>query len=86
VTSRPARARRERRPGSRAQLGVIPVIIAAVAAWLLVFDLHLRIFAWPGRLAVLLVIFAAVRWLMRVLWNFGRGGGPVGSGRYRGGR
>jgi hypothetical protein len=80
------RARREHRPGSRAPLGVIPVIITVLAAWLLVFDLHLRMFAWPGKLALLLLIFAAIRWLMRFLWNLGRGGGPTGGGRYRGGR
>lgn len=49
---------------------MIPVIIAALMAWLLIFDLPLRAFSWPGRLA----IFAAVRWLMRRLWHFGRGG------------
>lgn len=72
------RARREHRPGSRARLGMIPVIIAAVAAWLLMADLHLRVFPWPGRLAIFLAIFAAVRWLMRRLWHIGRGGGHTG--------
>jgi len=67
------RAGREQRPGSWARLGVIPVILAALAAWLLVSDLGL--FAWPGKLALFLMIFAAIRWLMRFLWNLGRGGG-----------
>ena len=67
------RAGREHRPGSWARLGVIPVILAALAAWLLVSDLGL--FAWPGKLALFLMIFAAIRWLMRFLWNLGRGGG-----------
>jgi hypothetical protein len=70
---------REHQPGSRARPGVISVILAALAAWLLVSDL--QVFAWPGRLALFLVIFAAIRWLMRFLWNLGRGGGPVGGGR-----
>ena len=75
------RAGREHRPRSRARLGVLPVIIAALAAWLLLSGLHLGLFAWPGRLALFLVIFAAIRWLMRFLWNLGRGGGPMGGGR-----
>jgi Domain of unknown function (DUF1707) len=75
------RARREHRPGSRARLGVIQVIIAALAAWLLLSGLHLGMFAWPGGLALFLVIFAAIRWLMRLLWNLGRAGGPMGGGR-----
>jgi hypothetical protein len=75
------RARRGHRPGPRARLGVIPVIIAALAAWLLVADLHLRVFPWPGRLAIFLAVFAAVRWLIRRLWHLGRGGGPTGHRR-----
>jgi Domain of unknown function (DUF1707) len=73
------RARREHRAGSRARPGVISVIVAALAAWLLVSGL--QVFAWPGRLALFLMIFAAIRWLMRFLWNLGRGGGPMGGGR-----
>jgi RES domain-containing protein len=73
------RARRER----RARLGAIPVIIAALVACLVVFGLHLPMFLWPGKLAILLVIFTAVRWLMRLLWSLSRGSGPW---RYRGGR
>ncbi len=65
---------------------MIPVIIAAFAAWLLMVDLHLRVFSWPGRLGIFLAIFAAVRWLLRRLWRFGRGGCPMGCGRYRGRR
>ncbi len=65
---------------------MIPVILAALTAWLLIFDLRLRMFPWPGRLAIFLANFAAVRWLMRRLWHFGRGGGRIGCGRYRGGR
>ena len=67
------RAGRQRRPGSRPRPVVIPAIIAVLAAWLLVSDLGL--FAWPGKLALFLMIFAAIRWLMRFLWNLGRGGG-----------
>jgi len=69
------RAGRQRRPG------VIPVIIAALAAWLLVSGLHLGIFTWPGKVALFLMIFAAIRWLVRFLWGLGRGGGPIGGGR-----
>jgi Domain of unknown function (DUF1707) len=76
------RAKGEHPPGSRAGLGLIPVIIAALAAWLLIVGLHLRMFPWPGRLAIFAVIFAAARWLVRRIWHFGRGAG-LGCGRYR---
>jgi len=82
--ARRERAGREHRRGSRAPLGMIPVIIAALAAWLLIFDLHLGMFAWPGKLAIFLVIFAVVRGLMRRIWHFGRRGGHMGCGGYRG--
>jgi hypothetical protein len=81
--TRRERARRGHRPGFGARLGMIPVIVAALMAWLLIFGLHLRIFPWPGRLAIFLAIFAAIRWLMRHLWHLGQGGWPMGCGRYR---
>jgi hypothetical protein len=31
-------------------------------------------FPWPGRVAIFLAIFAAVRWLIRRIWHFGRRG------------
>jgi len=81
------RAGREHRPGSRARLGLIPMIIAAVIAWLLIVDLQLRMFPWPGKLAIFLLIFTTVRGLMRRIWHLGRGGGGrMGCGRYWGGR
>jgi hypothetical protein len=80
------RAWQEHRHGSRARLGMIPVILAAMAAWLLIFDLQLRMFPWPGRLAIFLVVFTAIRWLMRRIWHFGRGGAYMGCGRYWGRR
>jgi len=64
---------------------MIPMIIAAVIAWMLIFDLHLRMFPWPGKLAIFLLIFTVVRGLMRRVWHLGRGGGSMGCGRYRGG-
>jgi hypothetical protein len=75
------RARQQHGPGSRGRPGVIPVIVAALVAWLLVPGLHLGMFTWPGRLALFLMIFAAIRWLMRFLWSLGRGGAPMGGGR-----
>ena len=57
------------------------MIIAVVAAWLLVSRLHLGIFTWPGRIALFLMIFAAIRWLIRFLWGLGRGAGSMGGGR-----
>ena len=70
---------------SGARRGMSPVILALLAAWLLLFVLHLGAFAWPGRVAIFLAIFAAVRWLLRRLFDFGRTG-FLGGRRYRGGR
>jgi hypothetical protein len=84
------RNRREyRSAGARARLGLFPVIIAALATWLLIFDLHLRMFPWPGKLAIFLAILAGLRGLLRRMFGLGRGRGRVrgrGCGRYRGGR
>ena len=80
------RARREHQPGRRARLGMIGVIIAVLAAWLLISGLHLGMFLWPGKVAIFLTIFAAVRWLMRRIWHLCRGGAYMGCGRYRSGR
>jgi Domain of unknown function (DUF1707) len=63
------RARREDQPGWRARLGMIGVIIAVLTAWLLMAGLHLGMFVWPGKVAIFLTIFAAVRWLMRRIWH-----------------
>jgi DUF1707 SHOCT-like domain len=79
--ARRERAGQQHRPGFRARLGMTPVIITALTAWLLISDLQLRMFPWPGRLAVFLVIFAAARWVMRRVLHFGRG-----CGRYPGRR
>ena len=82
------RDRREYRSrSSRPRLGLFPVIIAALATWLLIFDLNLRMFPWPGRLAIFLAILAGARGLLRRLFGLGRGRGrgPRGCGR-RGGR
>jgi hypothetical protein len=71
--------------GARPRLGLFPVIIAALATWLLIFDLHLRMFPWPGKLAIFLAILAGLRGLLRRVFGLGRGRGR-GCGRYRGGR
>jgi uncharacterized membrane protein YgcG len=84
--------------GHRARLGLLPVIIAAFCAWLVIFDLQLRAFPWPGKLAIFLAVFALIR---RLVWRVfaatrGRGGGGYprgrgyprrrgGGGRYSGG-
>jgi hypothetical protein len=86
------RSRRDYQSGGwRPRLGLFPVIIAALATWLLIFDLHLRMFPWwPGRLAIFLAILAGVRGLLRRMFGLGRGRGRAGGrrcGRYtRGGR
>lgn len=73
--NRRERARQQPPPGFRARPGMIGVIIAALTAWLLISELQWWIFPWPGRLAIFLAIFAAVRWLIRRAWQFGRGRG-----------
>jgi hypothetical protein len=75
--------------GARPRLGLFPVIIAALATWLLIFDLHLRMFPWPGKLAIFLAILAGLRGVLRRIFGLGRGRGRArgrGCGRYRGGR
>jgi hypothetical protein len=85
------RARQEYGPrGARARLGMFPVIIAALGTWLLLFDLHLRAFPWPGKLAIFLAIFAAIRGVLRRVFGIGRARMRArrhgGCGRGRGGR
>jgi hypothetical protein len=76
--------------GARPRLGLFPVIIAALATWLLIFDLHLRMFPWPGKLAIFLAILAGLRGVLRRIFGLGRGRGRArggrGCGHYRGGR
>jgi hypothetical protein len=85
------RSRRDYQSGAwRPRLGLFPVIIAALASWLLIVDLHLRMFPWPGKLAIFLAILAGVRGVLRRLFGLGRGRGRVAARRcgryYRGGR
>jgi len=68
--------------GRRVRLGLFPVIIAAFATWLIVFDLHLRMFPWPGKLAIFLAILGTLRGLLRRVFGLGRGG-ACGRGRVR---
>jgi Domain of unknown function (DUF1707) len=69
------------------RLGIFPVIIAALGTWLLIFDLHLRAFPWPGKLAIFLAIFAVVRGVLRRLLGLGLGRrGRVPGRAGRGGR
>jgi hypothetical protein len=76
--------------GARARLGFFPLIIAALGTWLLILDLHLRAFPWPGKLAIFLAIFGVIRGVLRRVFGIGRGrvrvGRRGGCGRGRGGR
>jgi uncharacterized membrane protein len=50
-----------------------PVLLAFLLIWLLIFWLpSLRLFPFPGKLAIILVVFGAVRGLLRRLWRRGR--------------
>ncbi len=61
--------------GRRARLGIFPVIIAALGAWLVLFDLHLWAFPWPGKVAIFLAILTLIRGLLRRMLAAGRGRG-----------
>jgi len=65
----------QRGNGRRTRFGLFPVIIAAFAAWLVLFELNLRMFPWPGKLAIVVAIFAAIRGLLRRVFGMGRVGG-----------
>jgi uncharacterized membrane protein YgcG len=79
------RARREQPPGPRPRLRVLTAFATVIAAWLLVASLllpHLRLLSLPGRLGILLAIFAVVRGLARrILGGGGRGGRFGGCSR-----
>jgi DUF1707 SHOCT-like domain len=71
--------------GHAPRLGIFPLIIAALGTWLILFDLHLRAFPWPGKLAIFVAIFAVIRGVLRRLVRIGRGPvGPRGPRRPRG--
>jgi Domain of unknown function (DUF1707) len=67
------RARQDYQSGPRPRLGFFPVIIAALATWLLIAELPLRTFPWPGRLAIFLAILAFIRGLLKRAFGLGRG-------------
>ena len=69
------RVRRGYRAAPPRALRMLPVIVALLTVWLLMFSLHLRMFFWPGRLAIFLAVLGAARGLMRWMW---RHGGPRG--------
>jgi hypothetical protein len=76
------RSRRDYQSGGwRPRLGLFPVIIAALATWLLIVDLHLRMFPWPGKLGIFLAILAGVRGVLRRVFGLGRGRGRAGGRR-----
>jgi Domain of unknown function (DUF1707) len=89
------RARQEWSGGGRPRFGIYPLIIAAIGTWLLFFELNLRAFPWPGKLAIFLAIFGVIRGVLRRVFGMGRRGrvrgyggcgrGRTGGGRYSGG-
>jgi Domain of unknown function (DUF1707) len=73
--------------GHRGRFGMFPVIIAAIIAWLVLFDLHLGAgFPWPGKLALLLAALTLLRGLLRRVFAASRSRGGGGYPRGRGGR
>jgi Domain of unknown function (DUF1707) len=63
--------------------GLATTLLAALVAWLLVYNVILVGLSWPlaGRLGLLIAIFAVIRGLLRRI--FGGRGGPVRRGRGR---
>jgi Domain of unknown function (DUF1707) len=96
VTTIPAGGRERAKQGSGphgygSRFAIFPLIIAALGTWLVLFDLHLRAFPWPGKLAIFVAIFAVIRGVLRRLFGIGRGRvgprgprGPGGPRRRRG--
>ena len=80
-TAAPGWDRREHRHGGRPRLGLIPLIIAALGTWLLVLNLHLLAFPWPGKIAIFLAILTVARGLLRRVFGMGRGFGGCGRRR-----
>jgi Domain of unknown function (DUF1707) len=68
------------------RLGFYPLIIAALGTWLLFFELHLRAFPWPGKLAIFLAIFGIIRGVLRRVFGMRRGSVRGPGGPRRGGR
>ena len=50
-------------------LRLLPILVAVTALWVLTVGLNLRMFPWPGRLAIFLAILAFVRGIMRWMWR-----------------
>lgn len=52
----------------------LPVFIAFALAWLLIFAWlpALRLFPFPGKLAIVLVVIGVIRGLLRRIWRRGR--------------
>jgi hypothetical protein len=71
------RARREHQHGPRPRLRVLSAFVTVIIAWLVVVSLLLpdmRHFPLPGRLGILLAIFAVIRGLVRrIIGGRGRG-------------
>jgi Domain of unknown function (DUF1707) len=60
---------RRHRPG----FAFYPLIIAAFGTWLLILELHLRTFPFPGKLAIFLAIFGVIRGVLRRVFGLRRG-------------
>lgn len=67
------RDKQDYRSGPRPRLGIFPVIIAALATWLLIAEMPLRTFPWPGKLAIFLAFLAVIRGLLKRVLGLGRG-------------
>jgi hypothetical protein len=61
----------------RGGFAALSTLLAALAAWLLVYDVILVGLRWPfgGRLALLVAVFSVIRGLLRRIFGVRRGGG-----------
>jgi Domain of unknown function (DUF1707) len=60
----------------RGSFGFAAFVLSVFASWLILVDLitpHLRVFPWPGKLAIFLGIFAMIRTLIRKIFILIRG-------------
>jgi hypothetical protein len=60
----------------RANFGFAGFLLSFFASWLILVDLitpHLRVFPWPGKLAIFLAVFAMIRTLIRKIFILIRG-------------
>ena len=75
AAARPGSGGYSRGGGGRHYFAALSTLLAALAAWLLVYDVILVGLRWPlgGRIGLLLAVFAVIRGLLRRVFGLRRG-------------